>query len=66
VSPILRPYRRRRATEGPSPGHVRAGWRTGEFDHRPNWLRIDNTDLPPDEVAERIIRHFSLPRAAGG
>lgn len=37
----------------------------GEFDGRADWLRIDNTHLPPDEVAERIIRHFSLPRADG-
>lgn len=36
----------------------------GEFDHRPDWLRIDNTDLLPRDVAEQIIRHFSLPLAA--
>lgn len=37
----------------------------GEFDGRADWLRIDNTDLPPETVAERIIAHFSLPAAAG-
>jgi hypothetical protein len=36
----------------------------GEFDHRPDWLRIENTDLLPGDVAEQIIRHFSLPLAA--
>lgn len=35
----------------------------GEFDGRADWLRIDNTHLPPDQVAERIIHHFSLPAA---
>lgn len=38
----------------------------GEFDGRADWLRIDNTALPPDAVAERIIHHFSIPRAAAG
>lgn len=38
----------------------------GEHDHRPDWLRIDNTALPPEEVAERIIHHFSLARSAEG
>jgi hypothetical protein len=37
----------------------------GEFDHRADWLRIDNTALSPEEVAERIIAHFGLPVAAG-
>jgi hypothetical protein len=37
----------------------------GEFDGRADWLRIDNTDLPPETVAERIIQHFALPRSAG-
>ena len=32
----------------------------GEFDHRADWLRIDNTHLPPETVAERIIAHFHL------
>lgn len=32
----------------------------GKFDGRPDYLRIDNTDLAPEEVAERIIEHFSL------
>lgn len=36
----------------------------GRFDGRADWLRIDNTHLPPDQVAERIIEHFSLPRGA--
>lgn len=50
----------------PLPATYGPDGRTGEFDHRADWLRIDNTDLQPDEVAERIIRHFSLRRAAGG
>jgi hypothetical protein len=36
-----------------------------EFDGRADWLRIDNTHLQPDQVAERIIQHFDLPRADG-
>jgi hypothetical protein len=36
----------------------------GEFDVRADWLRIDNTALSAAEVAERIIAHFALPRAA--
>jgi hypothetical protein len=38
----------------------------GEFDGRDDWLRIDNTRLPPETVAERIIAHFALPRGADG
>ena len=34
---------------------------SGEFAGRGDYLRIDNTLLPPEEVAERIIRHFHLP-----
>jgi hypothetical protein len=33
----------------------------GEFDHRPDWLRIENTHLSPARVAKRIITHFALP-----
>jgi hypothetical protein len=33
----------------------------GAFDSRPDWLRIDNTTLLPDEVADRVIAHFGLP-----
>lgn len=36
----------------------------GRFEGRADYLRIENTDLPPDEVAERIVAHFSLPRIA--
>ena len=36
----------------------------GEFQGRADYLRIDNTDLPPETVAERIIDHFALPAAA--
>lgn len=32
----------------------------GELDG-PDYLRIDNTALSPDQVADRVIRHFSLP-----
>jgi hypothetical protein len=35
----------------------------GKFDERADYLRIDNTLLAPAEVAERVIRHFGLPRA---
>jgi shikimate kinase len=35
----------------------------GEFDERSDYLRIDNTLLPPGEVAERVIGHFGLPRS---
>jgi hypothetical protein len=37
----------------------------GRFDHRGDWLRIDNTSLEPSDVADRIIEHFALPRAGG-
>jgi hypothetical protein len=37
----------------------------GKFDERPDYLRIDNTLLTPGEVAERVIRHFGLPRLTG-
>jgi hypothetical protein len=33
----------------------------GRFDSRPDYLRIDNTELTPGEVAERVISHFGLP-----
>jgi hypothetical protein len=33
----------------------------GRFAGRPDWLRIDNTALSPEEVADRIIAHFALP-----
>jgi hypothetical protein len=32
----------------------------GEFDGRPDYLRLDNTHLPPAAAAEQIISHFSL------
>lgn len=38
----------------------------GEFDGRADYLRIDNTALSPEDVAERIIAHFSLGRAGLG
>jgi hypothetical protein len=38
---------------------------TGEFEGRADYLRIDNTHLPPETVAGRIIDHFSLPASAG-
>jgi hypothetical protein len=34
----------------------------GKFDERQDYLRINNTHLTPDEVAERVIEHFALPR----
>jgi hypothetical protein len=36
----------------------------GRFDGRPDWLRIESTDLSPADVAERIITHFGLPVVA--
>ena len=38
---------------------------TGEFDDRPDYLRLDNTDITAGEAADRIIAHFGLPRHAG-
>lgn len=38
----------------------------GQFDGRADYLRIENTDLSPAEVAERIIARFSLPRVEAG
>lgn len=38
----------------------------GQFDSRDDYLRIDNTLLTPDEVAERVVEHFGLPLATGG
>ena len=35
----------------------------GAYDHRPDWLRIDNTSLSAAEVAELVVAHFALPRA---
>jgi hypothetical protein len=35
----------------------------GRFDGRPDYLRIDNTDLAPEDVAEKIIRTFGLHRS---
>jgi hypothetical protein len=35
------------------------------FDSRPDYLRIDNTELEPSAVAEQVIRHFGLARGSG-
>lgn len=32
----------------------------GAYDHRPDYLRMDTTDLTASAVAERIITHFNL------
>lgn len=32
----------------------------GRFDDRADWLRIDNADLDPADVARRAIAHFGL------
>lgn len=37
----------------------------GKFDDRPDYLRIDNTLLPPGEVAERVIEYFDLAGLTG-
>jgi hypothetical protein len=34
----------------------------GYFEGRTDYLRVENTNLSPDAVAERIIEHFELPR----
>jgi hypothetical protein len=33
---------------------------SGRFDGRPDYLRIDNTNLSPDSVAQQTIEHFEL------
>jgi shikimate kinase len=35
----------------------------GEFDGRADYLRIDNTHLSPEAVADQVIRAFDLPRS---
>ena len=35
-----------------------------EFADRPDYIRIDNTDLSAEDVADRIIQRFDLPRVA--
>lgn len=37
---------------------------SGEFFYPERHLKIDNTELEPDEVARRIVAHFALPPAA--
>ena len=34
----------------------------GEFDDRDDYLRIDNTNVTPEQAASRVIDHFGLPR----
>jgi hypothetical protein len=34
----------------------------GRFDDRPDWFRIETTQLRPEETAERIMARFALPR----
>ena len=36
----------------------------GMFDGRPDYLRIDTTELTAEQVADRIIARFGLPRIA--
>ena len=46
--------------------HADASYRlnsAGEFDGRADYIKIDNTALAPDAVAERIIEAFGLARA---
>lgn len=33
----------------------------GAFDDRPDWFRLNTTDLTAAEAAERILAHFDLP-----
>ena len=35
----------------------------GAFDGRPDWFRLETTELSAGEVAERILARFDLPRA---
>lgn len=35
----------------------------GAFDDRPDWLRLETTNMSAGEAAERILAHFDLPRA---
>lgn len=34
----------------------------GAFDSRPDWLRVETTQLTAEETAERILAHYDLPR----
>jgi hypothetical protein len=52
---------RRRLLEADARYQLNSG---GKFDERQDYLRINNTFLTPGEVAERVIKHFDLPRAA--
>ena len=42
-------------------GQYRLNTGGGEFFYPDRWLRIDNTHLPPEEVALRIAEAFALP-----
>jgi hypothetical protein len=37
---------------------------SGDLDGRPDYLRIDNTELSAEDVAERIIQRFGIPVTA--
>ena len=37
---------------------------SGEFDGRADYLRIDNTHLSPEAVADRVVAAFDLPRSS--
>ena len=39
---------------------------SGEFDGRADYVRIDNTHLAPEAVADRVIEAFDLPRVGVG
>jgi hypothetical protein len=36
----------------------------GEFYYEDRYLKVDNTDLAPEVVAEMIVQRFSLPRSS--
>jgi hypothetical protein len=36
----------------------------GKFDDRHDYLRINNTFVTPGAAAERVVKHFDLPRSA--
>lgn len=54
---------RRRLLEADATYRLNSG---GELDGRADYLRIDNTHLSPEAVADRVIEVFGLPRSGVG
>lgn len=60
-----KPFKRDIAASRKNLMHSDASYRLDSGDRfagRDDWLRIDNTDLSPDAVAEMIIARFGLPK----